>query len=62
MILQPLGLDLGYLSGHEMEHKMNLRQKVSNLQNLILAEAGAQFLMFRCVEKHRKIGAETIVE
>ena len=41
---------------------MNLKQKVSNLQNLILAEAEAQFLMFRGVEKHRKIDAKTIVK
>ena len=32
--------------------KVNLRQRVSRLQNLILAETGAQFLMFRGVEKH----------
>ena len=38
--------------GTKWSTKMNLKQKVSNLQNLILAEAGAQFLMFRGVEKH----------
>ena len=39
-------------SGTKWCTKVNLKQKVSNLQNLILAEAGAQFLMFRGVEKH----------
>ena len=38
--------------GTKWTTKMNLKQKVANLQNLILAEAGAQFLMFRGVEKH----------
>ena len=47
-------------SGTKWCTKVNLKQKVSNLQNLILAEAGAQFLMFRGVEKHRKIDVKTI--
>ena len=48
--------------GTKWSTKMNLKQKVSNLQNLILAEAGAQFLMFRGVGKHRKIDVKTIAK
>ena len=48
--------------GTKWSTKVNLRQKVSNLQNFILAEAGAQFVMFRGVDKHRKIDAKTIVK